>query len=103
LYKILKKYLYFDINKYIFIIGPEFLSNTIIFSSSSPFKVTTEENIPQVVQPLQMESTSNRKEKNLFDLSDYQPSQQLLNLSADYQPAQKDKLLGRYNMYCITI
>jgi len=65
--------------------------------------VTTEENIPQAVQSLQMESTSNRKENNLFDLSDYQPSQQLLNLSADYQPAQKDKLLGRYNIYCIQI
>lgn len=67
--------------------------------------MTTEENIPQAVQPHQIESTSNRKEKNLFDLSDYQPSsQQLLNLSADYQPAQKDKLLGRYNsMYCIQI
>jgi len=62
--------------------------------------VTTEENIPQAVQPLQMESTSIRKEKNLFDLSGYQPSQELLNLSADYQPAQKDKLLGRYNKYC---
>lgn len=66
--------------------------------------MTTEENIPQAVQSLQMESTSNRKEKNLFDVSDYlQPSQQSLNLSTDYQPAQKDKLLGRYNMCCIKI
>ena len=86
-----------------FLLGTELESNNVIFSSSSPFKVTTEENI--VPQSVQMEINSvNRNEKILIDLSaDYQPAQKLLDLSADYQPAQKDKVLGRYNMCCITM
>ncbi|KAL5246165.1 hypothetical protein ACI65C_013573 [Semiaphis heraclei] len=60
-------------------ICPEILSNTTIFTSSSPFKVTNED---QSVQPHQAESSNvNRKRTNLFDSS------------ADCQPAHTDKLL----------
>lgn len=74
---------------YIFILGPESASNNVIYTTSSPFKVTDEEkNVPQSysqpLQPFQMESTSVNKKvtNNSFDLST--PS----------QPAEKDKVLG---------
>lgn len=47
--------------------------------------MTNEENIPQSLQPLQIESISVNGKGT--------------NLSTDYQSVQKDKVLGRYKIY----
>lgn len=62
--------------KYIFKLGSESASNNVIYTSSSPFKVTQEEkNVPQSYsQPLQSS-----------------------------QPAEKDKVLGIFKIYYVKL
>jgi len=72
------------------------LSTSVIHTSCSPFKVTHEEkNVPQSysqpLQPLQMKNTSMNNKVKKTD--SYTPT----------NPAEKDKVLGRYKIYYIKI